>query len=207
MVLESFLWLLLCSMLVPAKIIFQPIFVGFKMWKEQRTLDSTHSWLWPDNLLFSSFGVFFILWLNKSEKYCHILEPTLWKNCGYVPLSKNRAWATSGTFSLSIIYITLSIMTYMEDSRTVIIHYLHWENRNMASVTTACLWQKPYCLCFTPKASGASFMANWTARLKGTAHSIGLKGSCRAQWTSTVEGEPFLGKAAGGFWQGREAGL
>lgn len=43
MVLESFLWLLLCSVLVSANSIFQPTSVDVKMWREKRTLYSTHS--------------------------------------------------------------------------------------------------------------------------------------------------------------------
>lgn len=53
-----------------------------------------------------------------------MLEPTLWKNSRYAALSKNGPWATPGTFSVSIIYITLNVMAYVEDSCIFMIYYL-----------------------------------------------------------------------------------
>lgn len=191
MVLESFLWLLLCSVLVSANSIFQPTSVDFKMWREKRTLYSTHSWLWADSqfptLLQFCFD-FFLLRLNKSEKYCHMLESTLWKKSRYVTLSKQGPWATSGTFLMSIIYITLNFMTDVEDSHSLMIYYLCWVNRNMASITMACLWQNSS----PTKSLWCLFHGHLECRAESTAPFICLKGSCRAQWTmNTPEEESF----------------
>lgn len=94
-------------------------------------------------LVLGLFVFFFFLRLNDSEKYCYIetCYIVIWKNSRCDPLSKNVPGVTHGPFSVSIIYITSDVVTYIEDRCTLMIYYLCWENRNMASITMACLWQ------------------------------------------------------------------
>lgn len=116
---------------------------GYSMYKR---MYSTHSWLWADNQFPAHLQFCFVFdFFTKTEQVSEVLPyvrtyPMKIKS-RYVPLPKKGPWATSGTFVVSIIYTPLNVMTYVKDRCTLTIYYLCLENRNMASITMACLWQ------------------------------------------------------------------